>query len=70
MKIEINTGDAFLRKDRRIYTVEKANSEIVSCYECQIIKGRDRDNWYLSRIGLTEFYKLPDFLANFKRLGE
>ena len=72
MKFEIRTGDAFQKRNNgRVYTVEMANELVVSCYECRFVKAKyDRDAWYLERSGLTEVWRLGDFLNCFKPAEE
>lgn len=71
MKIKINPGDAFQKNDGSIYTVESVNEHAVSCYRCRMVKAKDdRYTWYLERSGLTEVWRLGDFLNCFKPAGE
>lgn len=71
MNLEIHPGDAFQKNDGRIYTIEKANSWVIHCYGCRMVKAKsDRYTWYLERSGLTEVWRLSDFLKCFKPAGE
>lgn len=71
MKIEIHPGDAFQKNDGSIYTVESVNEHVVSCYRCRFVKAEtDRYTWYLDRYGVTEVWRLGDFLRLFKPAGE
>lgn len=71
MKFEIRPCDAFQKlNDGRVYTVEMANEQVVSCYECRLVKAKfDRYTRYLERSGCTEVWCLSDFLRRFKPVG-
>lgn len=72
MNLEIRPGDAFQKlNDGGVYTIETVNTRVIRCYECRLVKAKyDRYTWYLERSGLTEVWRLGDFLNCFKPAGE